>query len=90
MTKIIGLTGGIGSGKSTVAKMFEDLSIPIFIADIEAKRLMNSSKIIRRKLIKEFGDNAYTETGLNRPFIASIVFNNKEKLEVKFKLYPPR
>lgn len=86
----VGLTGGIGSGKSTVAKMFEDLSIPIFIADIEAKRLMNSSKIIRRKLVKEFGDNAYTETGLNRPFIASIVFNNKEKLSILNSIVHPK
>jgi dephospho-CoA kinase len=73
---VVGLTGGIGSGKTTVAKLFEALGVPIYIADIEAKRLMNTSKVIRRKLISLFGDEAYIQDELNRPYIASKIFNN--------------
>ncbi len=78
---IVGLTGGIGSGKTTVAKAFEDLGIPIYIADDEAKKLMNRSKVIRRKLIALLGEEAYTDKGLNRPYIANVIFNDKSYLE---------
>ncbi|MBT8310596.1 MAG: dephospho-CoA kinase [Flavobacteriaceae bacterium] len=79
--KIVGLTGGIGSGKTTVAKMFMELGVPVFFADIEAKKLMNSSKVIRRKLIQLFGKKAYIDDELNRPFIASKIFNDEALLE---------
>lgn len=79
--KIVGLTGGIGSGKTTVLKMFQNYGISCYIADIEAKRLMNTSDIIRVRLIEEFGEDSYTETGLNRNFLAEIVFNDPEKLK---------
>lgn len=78
--KIVGLTGGIGSGKTTVAKMFEALGIPVYIADVEAKKLLNTSKVLKRKLITLFGKEAYDEKGLNRAFIASKVFNNNSLL----------
>lgn len=77
---IVGLTGGIGSGKTTVAKLFETLGVPIYIADVEAKRLMNSSKVIRRQLIKLFGEDAYMNDELNRPFLASKIFNDASLL----------
>ena len=54
-TKIVGLTGGIGSGKTTVANYFKELGIPVYIADVEAKLLMKRSKVIIRKLIQLFG-----------------------------------
>lgn len=79
--KIVGLTGGIGSGKSTVAEFFKDLDIPVYIADQEAKRLTNTSKIIRRKVCKLFGPRAYGEDGINSKFVAEIVFNDKEALQ---------
>jgi len=79
--KIVGLTGGIGSGKTTVAKMFMELGVPVFFADIEAKKLMNSSKVIRRKLTQLFGKKAYIKDELNRPYIASKIFNDEELLE---------
>ncbi|RZV65551.1 MAG: dephospho-CoA kinase [Flavobacteriaceae bacterium] len=79
--KIVGLTGGIGSGKTTVAKMFMEIGVPVFFADIEAKKLMNSSKVIRRKLIQLFGKKAYIDDELNRPFIASKIFNDEALLE---------
>ena len=76
----VGLTGGIGSGKSTIAKMFEELGVAVYYADDEAKRLMNSSQQIREKLIKEFGKESYKNGNLNRAFLAEIIFNDKEKL----------
>jgi dephospho-CoA kinase len=77
---VVGLTGGIGSGKTTVARIFEDLGIPIYIADVEAKRLMNTSKVIKRKLIFLFGDKAYVDNQLNRPHLASKIFNDASLL----------
>ena len=59
MTKILGLTGGIGSGKTTVAALFHELGVPIYNADDEAKKLMNESPKIRTQLIELFGANAY-------------------------------
>jgi dephospho-CoA kinase len=78
---IVGLTGGIGSGKTTVAKQFNLLGIPVYIADEEAKKLMIRSKIIKRKLIQLFGEKAYIKNELNKPFIADIIFNDKAYLE---------
>ncbi|MGB5364178.1 MAG: dephospho-CoA kinase [Aureibaculum sp.] len=76
----VGLTGGIGSGKTTVANFFSELGIPIYYADLEARRLMKSSSLIKRKLIKEFGNDAYKDGELNTSFLASIVFKDKSKL----------
>ena len=79
--KIIGLTGGIGSGKTTVAKLFSKLNNnAIYIADVEAKKLMSSSEVIKRKLIEKFGEKSFLDNQLNRKFIAEIVFKDKEKL----------
>lgn len=78
---VVGLTGGIGSGKTTVAKMFEEFGVPVYIADVEAKLLMNRSKIIKRKLKQLLGHEAYVDEKLNRPYIASKIFNDKELLQ---------
>ena len=80
MTKILGLTGGIGSGKTTVAKMFTALGVPVYNADHEAKVLMQSSEKIKSKIIDLFGEKSYLKNGLNRSYIAQIVFKDKEKL----------
>ena len=79
--KIIGLTGGIGSGKTTVANMFAQLGIPVYIADVEAKKLMNTSMTIREKLIALLGSEAYGDEGLNRAFVADKIFSNATLLE---------
>ncbi|AZJ31209.1 dephospho-CoA kinase [Tenacibaculum mesophilum] len=80
---VIGLTGGIGSGKSTVINIFSEFeNIAIYIADDEAKKLMNTSKRIKEQLITEFGEEVYINHKLNRPYLASIVFNNKKKLAI--------
>ncbi|PQJ78495.1 dephospho-CoA kinase [Polaribacter porphyrae] len=79
---IIGLTGGIGSGKSTIVKIFSNYkNIAVYIADVEAKKLMNSSSFIKEKLIYLFGNESYKEGKLNRDFISNIVFNDKNKLK---------
>lgn len=77
---VVGLTGGIGSGKTTIAKCFETYGIPVYIADKEAKDLMNRSKVIQRKLIALFGDDAYKDGRLNRAYLASKIFNDKTLL----------
>lgn len=77
---IIGLTGGIGSGKSTVAKMFSDLGIPVFISDNEGRRLLNKSKVVKRKVIQLLGPESYNDDSPNRNYIASRVFKDKTLL----------
>ncbi len=76
----VGLTGSIGSGKTTVSKIFKSLGVPVFYADDEAKRLMNEDEILINAIKKLFGDQAYTPKTLNRKFIANIVFSDKGKL----------
>ena len=76
MPKIVGLTGGIGSGKSKAAAYFSELGIPCYIADDRAKELMTSSMTIQQAIINEFGAESYINGNLNRPFLASIVFKD--------------
>lgn len=90
MTKVIGLTGGIGSGKTTVAKMFSELGVPVYIADVEAKKLMNRSKVIRRKLITLFGEEAYIDDELNRAFIAKKIFADEVLLKEMNQIVHPK
>ena len=85
----IGLTGGLGSGKSTVAKIFEVLGIPVYYADIEAKRIMNSDQQLKSEIIHHFGEESYVDGQLNRPYLSSVVFNNKEKLSLLNSLVHP-
>lgn len=77
----VGLTGGIGSGKSTAAKIFEVLGIPVYYADVEAKRLMNQDAELISSLSKKFGEQAYINKILNRKYISSLVFSDPVKLE---------
>lgn len=77
----VGITGGIGSGKSTACKVFRTLGIPVFEADNVARQLMNSDTKIRIQLIKLFGTSVYLpDQSLNRKLLASIVFNNPSLL----------
>ena len=88
--KTVGLTGGIGSGKTTVAKMFQELGVPLYIADDRAKQLMNTSKVIKKKLISLFGEEAYTNSQLNRPFLASKIFENAALLKQMNAIVHPK
>lgn len=76
----VGLTGGIGSGKSTVAKVFELLGIPVYYADDAAKRLMNEDADLKASLQQLFGEATYIDGKLNRQHLSSTVFNNPEQL----------
>lgn len=78
----IGITGGIGSGKTTVCKVFELLGIPIFYADNVAKSIMQTDSQLQKEIINEFGNQSYSTDGqLNRPFISSIVFKDELRLK---------
>lgn len=77
----VGITGGIGVGKSYVAKIFKTMGIPVYDADTEAKKLMKSHPDIKENLIREFGENTYTKKGeLDNKYLAKLVFDNTEKL----------
>lgn len=89
MTLRVGLTGGIGSGKSTVAKVFETLGIPVYYADDAAKRVMNDNEALRQQVITHFGEDSYTGGLLNRSHIAAQVFNNKERLDLLNSIVHP-
>lgn len=80
MTKIIGLTGGIGSGKTTVANHFIGAGIPVYIADDEARKIMQSPEILK-KIEKIFGSVIFKNEVLNRQKLAEIVFSNSDKLK---------
>ena len=78
----VGITGGIGSGKTTVCKVFEALGIPVYYADWHARQLMVNAPRLVAGVKELFGPDAYLEDGaLNRPFIAKKVFNNDKKLQ---------
>jgi dephospho-CoA kinase len=77
----VGLTGGMGSGKTIVSKIFSVLGVPVFYADDAAKTVMNEDAELRDKIVLLFGDEAYAENQLNRKYISTIVFNDPFKLE---------
>tara|TARA_Y100001954_G_scaffold92726_1_gene101491 strand:+ start:180 stop:770 length:591 start_codon:yes stop_codon:yes gene_type:complete len=77
----VGVTGGIGSGKSTVSRFFSALGVPVYDSDQRAKSLMQYDDSIRSKIKIEFGDNAYHKNELNRTYLAEIVFKNESKLK---------
>lgn len=86
---ILGITGGIGSGKSTVSTILTLLGIPVYIADVESKKLTESSPIIRQKLIDAFGSELYTGAILNKQLFASIIFSDKSKLALANSIIHP-
>jgi dephospho-CoA kinase len=85
----IGLTGGIGSGKTTVAQIFEVLTIPVYYADQAAKDLMNQDPELKKQIISAFGKEVYKEGNLDRIFLGEMVFANKEKLALLNSLVHP-
>jgi len=85
----IGITGGIGSGKSTVARVFETLGIPVYNADDAARRLMQENPELKKQIIILFGEQAYEHGKLNRSWIAEQVFGNPEKVKALNALVHP-
>ncbi len=86
---LVGLTGGIGSGKSTVAQIFRDLGVPVYDSDKEAKSLMVNSPELKSAIIDLLGDNAYTGKTLNRSYIAELVFKDVRLLQKLNKIVHP-
>ncbi|HEY6953613.1 MAG TPA: dephospho-CoA kinase [Flavisolibacter sp.] len=85
----IGLTGGIGSGKTTIAKIFELLNVPVYYADEASKRLYHTDKDLISKIKHYFGEDVYTNEQLNRTKLAEIVFNDPSKLNLLNELVHP-
>ncbi|ANE49767.1 dephospho-CoA kinase [Flavisolibacter tropicus] len=85
----IGLTGGIGSGKSTVAKVFELLGIPVYYADTASKLLYQTNQELMSSIKKYFGEEMYEGGNLNRSKLAAAVFGNDEKLQLLNSLVHP-
>ncbi len=85
----LGITGGIGSGKSTVATLLELHGIPVYNADKEAQKLNNTSADIRRKLTQHFGIELYEENILNKKKFAEIIFNDPKKLALANSIIHP-
>lgn len=77
----VGLTGGIGSGKSMVAKIFAALGVPVYYADEAAKRIQQEDPEVRKQIIHLLGEPAYQDGQLNRSFVSSVVFSDRDKLE---------
>jgi len=85
----IGLTGGIGSGKSTVARIFNVLGIPVYSSDDASKRLMNEDEELKKNIIKAFGKETYSNGKLNRKYLATKAFSDPDKIELLNSLVHP-
>ncbi|WP_374443866.1 dephospho-CoA kinase [Epilithonimonas sp.] len=81
MPKIIGLTGGIGSGKTSVAKILEEQGFPVYYSDDEAKNIVNKDPMLKDQIIKLLGSESYIDDVYNRKYVAEKVFNNAGLLE---------
>ncbi len=90
MAITVGITGGIGSGKSTICNIFRLLGVPVFVADVAAKELTNTSPEIKSGLIDLFGSDIYTPNGtINRKKLAGIIFNDEIQLQKVNELVHP-
>ena len=85
----VGITGGIGSGKTTVAKVFEVLGVPVYYADEAAKRLMNEDEILKGEIQHHFGKECYLEGKLNKKYLSELVFTNDKKLALLNSIVHP-
>ncbi len=87
----VGITGGIGSGKSTISRVFEILGTGIYNADSRAKWLMSNDAVLKSQIIENFGEQSYSVNGeLNRAYLGSVVFSNPEKTQLINRLVHPR
>lgn len=85
----IGLTGGIGSGKSTVARIFETLGVPVYYADDASKKLLNDNEALKKEIEKHFGKDTYQNGQLNRQLLSALVFNNADQLAMLNSIVHP-
>ena len=77
----VAITGGIGTGKTTILNMFADKGIPVFNSDEIAREIMNTNALLKNKIITAFGDKAYDKNKLNKKYLSNVVFNNKTLLK---------
>ena len=85
----IGLTGGIGSGKTTVARIFSVLGIPVYDSDSASKRLMAEDELLKDKIIQSFGKESYLNGKLNRKYLSELVFSDPKKIELLNSIVHP-
>lgn len=85
----IGITGGIGSGKSTVAGIFSVLGIPVYDSDSASKRLMEEDVTLKKKIIQSFGEESYSNGNLNRKYLSELVFKDQKKIELLNSIVHP-
>ena len=86
----IGITGGIGSGKSVVSRLLEVMGIPVYISDIESKRLTQTDLVIKEKLVSLLGEDVYKEGELNKPYLASYIFSHPNHAKQVNAIIHPR
>jgi len=77
----VGVTGGIGSGKTLICRIFEKLGAPVFYADYEAKKILNHNKTVVNEVSSIFGEDIYDEAGINKAKLANVIFNNQDALD---------
>lgn len=87
---VLGITGGLGSGKSTACRFFQQLGAEVFDADVEAKKILFNSDIVKEKLIAKFGKTIIANDGIHKESLAQIVFNNKTNQQFLNQLIHPR
>ena len=85
----LGITGGIGAGKTVVASFLKAMGVPVYIADDEAKKLTCSSPVIKSELIQSFGEELFANDTLNKALLASLIFKNKENLNLVNSIIHP-
>ncbi|MCL2650344.1 MAG: dephospho-CoA kinase [Candidatus Azobacteroides sp.] len=85
----LGITGGIGAGKTVVASFLKAMEIPVYVADDEAKKLTSSSPVIKTKLIQLFGEKIFANNIFDKALLASLIFNNKENLNLVNSIIHP-
>lgn len=86
----VGISGGIGSGKSYLCRILESKGFPVYYSDREARRLINENNQIREQLISLFGEEVYLNGEINRPFLAAIIFNDPEKRKAVNQIVHPQ
>src|SRR6056297_3398049 len=86
----VGITGGIGSGKTMVCRIFQELGMPVFYADDEAKKILDKDTDVKKELKRLFGEDIYTKTGINKTRLASIIFNDSATLKQVNEIIHPK
>lgn len=90
MSTKVGITGGIGSGKSVVSRLLEVMGVPVYLSDVESKRLTGTDPLIRRELCALLGNEVYRDNELNKPLLASYLFGHPDHARIVNDIIHPR